>query len=108
MKDNSSTDNKRLLLIDDDPNLILLVKDYLEFRGYEVMTAENGREALEMLDKDTPDMIICDVMMPEMDGYSLVEHVRKDSRMSWIPVLFLSAKGQSQDRVKGLSTGADV
>ncbi|MEM9216512.1 MAG: response regulator transcription factor [Cyanobacteria bacterium P01_F01_bin.150] len=108
MKDSSSTDNKRLLLIDDDPNLILLVKDYLEFRGYEVMTAENGREALDMLDKDTPDMIICDVMMPEMDGYSLVEHVRKDSRMSWIPVLFLSAKGQSQDRVKGLSTGADV
>lgn len=108
MKDNSSSDNKRLLLIDDDPNLILLVKDYLEFRGYEVMTAENGREALDMLDKDTPDMIICDVMMPEMDGYSLVEHVRKDSRMSWIPVLFLSAKGQSQDRVKGLSTGADV
>ena len=108
MKDNSSSDNKRLLLIDDDPNLILLVKDYLEFRGYEVMTAENGREALDMLEKDTPDMIICDVMMPEMDGYSLVEHVRKDSRMNWIPVLFLSAKGQSQDRVKGLSTGADV
>lgn len=95
-------------MIDDDPNLILLVKDYLEFRGYEVITAENGREALEMLDKDIPDMIICDVMMPEMDGYSLVDHVRKDSRMNWIPVLFLSAKGQSQDRVKGLSTGADV
>ncbi|MGF1496144.1 MAG: response regulator transcription factor [Elainellaceae cyanobacterium] len=108
MKETNSSDNKRLLLIDDDPNLILLVKDYLEFRGYEVMTAENGREALEMLEQDTPDMIICDVMMPEMDGYSLVEHVRKDTRMSWIPVLFLSAKGQSQDRVKGLSTGADV
>ncbi|MEB3231858.1 MAG: response regulator transcription factor [Leptolyngbyaceae bacterium] len=108
MKDNSSSDSKRLLLIDDDPNLILLVKDYLEFRGYEVMTAENGREALEMLEIDTPDMIICDVMMPEMDGYSLVEHVRQDERMNWIPVLFLSAKGQSQDRVKGLSTGADV
>ncbi|MGK7889213.1 MAG: response regulator transcription factor [Leptolyngbyaceae cyanobacterium] len=107
MKDKSSSDSKRLLLIDDDPNLILLVKDYLEFRGYEVMTAENGREALEMLEHDTPDMIICDVMMPEMDGYSLVEHVRKDERINSIPVLFLSAKGQSQDRVKGLSTGAD-
>ncbi|NEQ95294.1 MAG: response regulator transcription factor [Cyanothece sp. SIO2G6] len=107
MKDNSSSDSKRLLLIDDDPNLILLVKDYLEFRGYEVMTAENGREALEMLEKETPDMIICDVMMPEMDGYSLVEHVRKNDKMNWVPVLFLSAKGQSQDRVKGLNTGAD-
>ncbi|WP_431193330.1 response regulator transcription factor [Trichocoleus desertorum] len=101
-------DHKRLLLIDDDPNLILLVKDYLEFRGYEVVTAENGREALEILEQDIPDMIICDVMMPEMDGYSLVKHVREDSRTSWIPVLFLSAKGQSQDRVKGLNTGADV
>lgn len=108
MKESSSSDQKQLLLIDDDPNLILLVKDYLEFRGYEVMTAENGREALEILEKQIPDMIICDVMMPEMDGYSLVEHVRKDARTSWIPVLFLSAKGQIQDRVKGLSTGADV
>lgn len=108
MKDSTVGEQKRLLLIDDDPNLILLVKDYLEFRGYEVVTAENGREALDVLEQDTPDMIICDVMMPEMDGYSLVEHVRQDPRTSWIPVLFLSAKGQSQDRVKGLSTGADV
>lgn len=107
-KEMSVGDHKRLLLIDDDPNLILLVKDYLEFRGYEVITAENGQEALEVLQKETPDMIICDVMMPQMDGYTFVEHVRKDSRTSWIPVLFLSAKGQSQDRVKGLNTGADV
>lgn len=110
MKETSAGTHRRLLLIDDDPNLILLVKDYLEFRGYEVVTAENGREALEVLEQEVPniDMIICDVMMPEMDGYSLVKHVRDDPRMSWIPVLFLSAKGQSQDRVKGLNTGADV
>ena len=108
MKDNSQKDSKKLLLIDDDPNLILLVKDYLEFRGYDVMTAENGREALEVLDRKVPDMIICDVMMPEMDGYSLVKHIRQESRTNTIPVLFLSAKGQSQDRVKGLNEGADV
>jgi DNA-binding NarL/FixJ family response regulator len=108
MKETSVGNHRRLLLIDDDPNLILLVKDYLEFRGYEVITADNGREALEVLDGDIPDMIICDVMMPEMDGYTLVQRVRADPRTSWIPVLFLSAKGQSQDRVKGLNTGADV
>lgn len=107
-RETSTGDQKRLLLIDDDPNLILLVRDYLEFRGYHVVTAENGREALEVLEQDIPDMIICDVMMPEMDGYALVEHVRQDPRTNWIPVLFLSAKGQSQDRVKGLSKGADV
>jgi DNA-binding NarL/FixJ family response regulator len=108
MKETSIRDNKRLLLIDDDPNLILLVKDYLEFRGYEVITAGNGREALEVLEQEIPDMIICDVMMPEMDGIAFVQHVREDPRTNWIPVLFLSAKGQSQDRVKGLNTGADV
>ncbi|AFZ37804.1 two component transcriptional regulator, LuxR family [Stanieria cyanosphaera PCC 7437] len=108
MKENSQRDSKKLLLIDDDPNLILLVKDYLEFRGYNVMTAENGREALDLLEQSIPDMIICDVMMPEMDGYSLVQHIRQEPRTNRIPVLFLSAKGQSQDRVKGLNEGADV
>ncbi|RMF27348.1 MAG: DNA-binding response regulator [Cyanobacteria bacterium J083] len=108
MKDNFTKDNKQLLLIDDDPNLILLVKDYLEFRGYDVATAENGIEALEILEQKIPDMIICDVMMPEMDGYAFVQHIRQDSRTNKIPVLFLSAKGQSQDRVKGLNEGADV
>lgn len=108
MKEINIGDQKQLMLVDDDPNLILLVKDYLEFRGYDVVTAENGREALDKLQEDLPDLIICDVMMPEMDGYTLVKHVREDPRTSWIPVLFLSAKGQSQDRVKGLSTGADV
>jgi DNA-binding NarL/FixJ family response regulator len=101
-------DRKRLLLIDDDPNLILLVKDYLEFRGYEVQTADNGKEALNLLSQNLPDMIICDIMMPEMDGYGLIENVRQDPRTSWIPVLFLSARGQSQDRIKGLNLGADV
>ena len=56
MKENSQRDSKQLLLIDDDPNLILLVKDYLEFRGYQVITAENGREALEVLDRQIPDI----------------------------------------------------
>lgn len=99
---------KKLLLVDDDPNLILLVKDYLEFRGYEVLTAGNGKEALDVMDGFTPDLIICDVMMPEMDGYSFVEKVRENPDVSWIPVMFLSAKGQSSDRVRGLTTGADV
>jgi DNA-binding NarL/FixJ family response regulator len=108
MQDSISKASKRLLLIDDDPNLILLVKDYLEFRGYEVITAENGEEALEVLEQQIPDMIICDVMMPTMDGYTFVQYVRENKQINWIPVMFLSAKGQSQDRVKGLLTGADV
>ena len=108
MKEFSVGEQKQLLLIDDDPNLILLVKDYLEFRGYEVKTAGNGREALEVLEDSLPDMIICDVMMPEMDGYAFVKQVRENPSTEWVPILFLSAKGQSQDRVRGLNTGADV
>jgi DNA-binding NarL/FixJ family response regulator len=108
MPDLSTTEQNKLLLIDDDPNLVLLVKDYLELRGYEVVTAKNGREALRVLEKNLPSLIICDVMMPEMDGYSFVKRVRDNPQTSWLPVLFLSAKGQIQDRVTGLNTGADV
>jgi len=107
MKD-SNGEQKRLMLVDDDPNLVLLVRDYLEFRGYDVVTAENGRVALEILEQELPDLMICDIMMPEMDGYTLLKKIREDPRTGWIPVLFLSAKGQSQDKVKGLNTGADV
>ncbi|TVQ43605.1 MAG: DNA-binding response regulator [Gloeocapsa sp. DLM2.Bin57] len=108
MKDHLQKDSKKLLLIDDDPNLILLVKDYLEFRGYHVISAENGRQALDILATEIPDMIICDVMMPEVDGYSLVQKIRENSEINAIPIMLLSAKGQSQDRVKGLNIGADV
>ncbi len=108
MPDLSTAEQNKLLLIDDDPNLILLVKDYLELRGYAVITAKNGREALRVLEQDLPSLIICDVMMPEMDGYSFVKRVRDNPQTSWLPVLFLSAKGQIQDRVAGLNTGADV
>lgn len=99
---------KTLLLVDDDPNLVLLVQDYLELKGYRVLTASQGKEGLQVLEQEIPDLIICDVMMPEMDGYNFVRHVRENKKISWLPVLFLSAKGQTEDRVFGLNTGADV
>ncbi|MBE9176749.1 response regulator transcription factor [Synechocystis salina LEGE 06155] len=103
-----SKENYHLLLVDDDPNLVLLVKDYLEYQGYKVTTAGNGREALAVLATTVPDMIICDIMMPEMDGYAFIERMRQNPSISWIPVMFLSAKGQSHNRVKGLNVGADI
>lgn len=107
MKDKDKT-SQTLLLIDDDPNLILLVKDYLEFNGYRVLTANQGMEAIKILEEEIPDLIICDVMMPEMDGYTFVKEIRQDFRFNWLPIIFLSAKGQSKDRIKGLTEGADV
>lgn len=108
MSDSPNPQTTTLLLIDDDPNLILLVKDYLEFRGYDITTATNGAEGLKILETMTPDLIICDVMMPEMDGYTFIQHVRQDPKTSWVPVIFLSAKSQIQDRIQGLNQGADV
>ena len=104
----NNVQSQTLLLIDDDPNLILLVKDYLEFNGYKVITASNGRDAMKILEQETPDLIVCDVMMPEMDGYTFVQGIRQNPRLDWLPVIFLSAKGQSQDRIRGLTQGADV
>ncbi|WP_297040834.1 response regulator, partial [Thermosynechococcus sp. OHK43] len=104
----SSGQKATILLVDDDPNLVLLVKDYLEMQGYRVLTAAHGNEGLAILRQHTPDLIICDVMMPQMDGYSFVSAVRQQAHLSWLPVLFLSAKGQTHDRIKGLQTGGDV
>ncbi len=108
IKNSSDIMAKNLLLVDDDPNLILLVKDFLEFKGYTVLTANNGLEALSVIKDNSVDMIICDIMMPEMDGYALVQEIKQDSEYNSIPVMFLSAKGQTQDRVKGLNIGAEI
>jgi CheY-like chemotaxis protein len=109
MEETSVISHKRLLLVDDDPNLILLVADYLEFRGYEVITAESSREALDFLEQDLPHLIISDVLRPEMNGYAFVENIRQNVRTSWIPFLFLSAMiGQSYNRIIGFNLGADA
>ncbi|MBE9177932.1 response regulator [Oculatella sp. LEGE 06141] len=104
----NETSRYKLLLIDDDFNLVMLTKDYLEYKGYEVITAENGVQGIEAVLREKPDLIICDVMMPEMNGYTFVGKVREDPETQGIPVLFLSAKGQSKDRIDGLKVGADV
>ncbi|MBV5259620.1 response regulator transcription factor [Synechococcus moorigangaii CMS01] len=108
MSDFPNPPGATLLLLDDDPNLILLVRDYLEFRGYNILTAANGQEGLQILTETIPDLIICDVMMPEMDGYAFIQNVRQNAAARWVPVIFLSAKSQTQDRIRGLSQGADV
>ncbi len=108
MYDSSAIKDKRLLFVDDDANLVLLVKDYLALKGYVVVTAINGWDALQAINHNIPDLIICDVMMPRMDGYELLEKVRENPQTYGIPFLFLSSKGYSQDRIAGLGKGADV
>jgi DNA-binding NarL/FixJ family response regulator len=100
--------NYTLLLIDDDRNIILLAKDYLEFRDYEIFSATNGKEALDLIGKKSFDLIVCDIMMPEMDGYTFVKKIRQNPETNFIPVIFLSGKGQTEDKIKGLNIGADI
>lgn len=97
-----------ILLVDDDVNFVTLMRGYLAYQGYEVTTAETGTQAIELLDDMKPDLIISDIVMPEMNGYKFAEAVRKSPDISWIPIIFLSARDQSQDRVRGLSSGATV
>lgn len=94
----------KILIVDDEAQMRKLVKLYLLQEGYQVEEAEDGQEAIDMLRKDDYDLMILDVMMPMMDGWETIQHVRK---MSDLPIIMLTAKGTVQDKVTGLSTGAD-
>ncbi|MCU0550359.1 MAG: response regulator transcription factor [Leptolyngbya sp. Prado105] len=97
-----------ILLVDDDVNFVTLMTGYLAFQGYQVTTAETGTEAIALLGDVKPDLIISDIVMPEMNGYAFAETVRRSPEINWIPIIFLSARDQSHDRVRGLSAGATV
>ena len=95
---------RKILIVDDESGLRELVRINLEHEGYEVLQAENGAQSLEVVREQQPDMVIMDVMMPEMDGW---EACRKLREFSQVPVLMLTARVQSQDIVTGLDSGAD-
>lgn len=93
-----------ILIAEDDKDIRELLKLYLESEGYRVLEAENGRLALELAQKEQPDMAILDVMMPEMNGLEVTRALRKSSE---IPILILSAKSTDNDKILGLNLGAD-
>lgn len=94
----------RILLVDDDQELCALMTDLLSAHGYEVATATDGSAGLDAALITPPDLIILDVMMPRLDGFDLLRHLRRQSRA---PVLMLSARTAPEDRIKGLNVGAD-
>ncbi len=99
---------KHLLLVDDDPHFVMLMGDFLEKRGFRVSRANDGRQGLDMAQREVPDLVVCDIMMPRMNGYELVKSLREEAHHTWTPVIFLSAKGEISDRIKGLQEGADA
>jgi len=95
---------KTILVVDDEERLVSLVKTYLLQEGFRVVTADNGRTALFLARQEKPDLIILDVMMPEMDGYEFMRAHRRDFKT---PIIMLTAKIDENDRVLGLELGAD-
>jgi two-component system OmpR family response regulator len=95
----------RLLVVDDEPNILELLATSLRFAGFEVVTATNGREALAEARKSRPDLVVLDVMMPDMDGFAVVRRMRGEGLNA--PVLFLTARDATEDKVTGLTVGGD-
>lgn len=96
---------KHILLVEDEENLLKTIRLNLELEGYDVSIARNGIEALNEFKKETFNLVILDVMLPEMNGFDVCEQIRKENTK--IPILFLTAKGSSSDKIQGLKLGAD-
>ena len=97
-----------VLLVDDEPGLREAVKAYLEDSGFTVQVASNAQEGWELLQQSTPDILISDIMMPQVDGYQFLKQVREDTRFQALPVLFLTARGMTSDRIQGYNAGCDA
>ncbi len=93
-----------ILVVDDEPPIVRLVKAKLRVDGYEVITASHGEEALQILQQESPDLVVLDVMMPDMDGFETLRRIRQTST---VPVVMLTARGSDMDKLKGLQGGAD-
>lgn len=94
----------KLLIVDDEERIRKLIAKYALFEGYEVAEAENGMQAVEMARKDPGDLVILDIMMPELDGFSAAREIRK---VSDVPIIFLSARGEEYDKIHGFELGVD-
>jgi CheY-like chemotaxis protein len=98
---------EKILLIDDDLDTLRLVGLMLQRQGYQILAANNGPQALNMAEKEQPELILLDVMMPEMDGYEVARRLRTNPRTVNIPIIMFSAKSQTDDKVLGFEAGAD-
>jgi CheY-like chemotaxis protein len=97
----------RILIVDDDAWILKMVSTVLDKRGYTIDTAQDGAEALERVAEATPDLVISDVMMPRMDGWTLIRQLRARPETAFTPVIFLTALGSDEDRIRGFRLGAD-
>lgn len=99
---------KKILLVDDDPNILLSLEFLMRKNGYDVLIARNGAEALELLNEEIPDLTVLDIMMPDVDGYEICKHIKSQESLKNGKVIFLSAKSREIDIAKGYELGAEL
>lgn len=99
---------KKILIVDDEPNIVMSLEYTFKKNNFEVFIARDGQEALDILKNALPDIIILDVMMPNVDGYNTLEQIKNDPRLKHTKVIFLSAKNKEKDIEKGLALGANL
>jgi DNA-binding response OmpR family regulator len=97
----------KILVVDDEEHIVMILKDSLEFSGFQVVTAYNGEEALESVQKERPDLIVLDIGMPKLDGWEVCRRLKSNEGTKAIPVIILTAYAQVSDRKKGAALGAE-
>jgi diguanylate cyclase (GGDEF)-like protein len=97
----------RILVVDDNRDNIEIIATRLQFRGYDILSASDGAEALKSVREDKPDLILLDVMLPDIDGYEISRLIKNDEELPFIPIILVTARDSTQDKVAGLDAGAD-
>ena len=100
--------SKRVLVVDDEPNIVMSLEFLMRRAGFEVAVARNGKEALDALAGTPPDLLLLDVMMPEFDGYEVCERIRAQPEWNAAKIIMLTARGREVERERGLALGADA
>ena len=99
---------KEILIVDDEPSIVIPIQFLMEQQGYSVIVAENGEDALDIIHKYKPDLVLLDIMLPGIDGYEVCEIVRLNPKYRHIKIIFLTAKGREVEIAKGMALGADA
>ena len=97
----------KILVVDDEEHIVMILKDSLEFSGFQVVAAYNGQEALQKVAEDMPDLVVLDIGMPKLDGWEVCRRLKSDDKTKHIPVIILTAYAQTSDQRKGSQLGAD-
>jgi DNA-binding response OmpR family regulator len=100
--------NSKVLIVDDEPAILMSLEFLMKKEGFQVFVARDGLEALDIITREVPDLVLLDIMMPNVDGYEVCHYIKRSNDFSHIKVVFLSAKSKEADLQKGYETGADL